>query len=82
MSIRPRPSDETWSPMNRTIVTPIACPECDQNGTATWEESADLAEGLKPKRVSTGFRISANDILFINCGVVAVPVSQTSNLEK
>ena len=54
------------------FVTPLTCPECAVNGSATWEERerGDLETIIKS--VSEGFRIDlGTEIYCVNCGVKA-----------
>lgn len=55
------------------FVTPVTCPQCALNGSATWEESerGDLETIIKS--VSDGFRIDrGTEIYCANCGVKAI----------
>jgi len=55
------------------FVTPVTCPQCALNGSATWEESdrGDLETILKG--VSDGFRIDrGTEIYCAGCGVKAI----------
>jgi hypothetical protein len=55
------------------FVTPVTCPQCALNGSATWEESerGDLETTLKG--VSDGFRIDRGTEIYCNdCGVKAI----------
>jgi hypothetical protein len=54
------------------FVTPVTCPECALNGSATWEESerGDLETTIKS--VTEGFRVGGGtDIYCAECGVKA-----------
>lgn len=53
------------------FVTPVTCPECALNGSATWEERGDLETVIQG--LSDGFRIGPNaEIFCAHCGVKAV----------
>jgi hypothetical protein len=53
------------------FVTPVTCPECALNGSATWEEHADLDTVIKT--VSDGFRSGPDGEIFCaGCGVKAI----------
>jgi len=55
------------------FVTPVTCPQCALNGSATWEESerGDLETTLKG--VSSGFKIDGGqEIYCAGCGVKAI----------
>ena len=55
------------------FVTPVTCPQCALNGSATWEESerGDLETTLKG--VSEGFKIDGGqEIYCAGCGVKAI----------
>jgi len=55
------------------FVTPVTCPQCALNGSATWEESerGDLETIIKS--VSDGFRIDrGSEIYCTGCGVKAI----------
>ena len=55
------------------FVTPVTCPVCALNGSATWEESerGDLETIIKS--VSDGLRIDhGTEIYCANCGVKAI----------
>jgi hypothetical protein len=54
------------------FVTPVTCPECALNGSATWEESkrGDLETTIKS--ISDGFGIDrGTEIYCADCGVKA-----------
>jgi hypothetical protein len=57
------------------FTTPVTCPECGQIGSATWEETEDLADAITPKSVSTGFKIEGDAVLCADCGVEALAIS-------
>jgi hypothetical protein len=64
------------------FVTPVTCPECALNGSATWEESerGDLQTAMKS--VSHGFRIGLDGEIFCaECGVKAVAGKTLSRSE-
>jgi len=64
------------------FVTPVTCPECALNGSATWEEneSGDLETIIK--NVSDGFRTHLdNEIHCVNCGVKAIAGRTSSRSE-
>jgi hypothetical protein len=53
------------------FVTPVTCPECALNGSATWEERRDLETIIKG--VSGGFRIDPDGGIYCaDCGVKAI----------
>ena len=55
------------------FVTPVTCPQCAFNGSATWEESerGDLETIIKS--VSDGFGIDrGSEIYCTGCGVKAI----------
>jgi hypothetical protein len=60
-------------PSRERFATPVTCPQCALNGSATWEESesGDLETAIKS--VSDGFRIDlGKEIYCTNCGVKAI----------
>jgi len=65
------------------FVTPVTCPQCARNGSATWEESerGDLETTIKS--VSDGFRIAGdNEVHCAECGVKAVIGRSLSRSDK
>jgi len=65
------------------FVTPVTCPQCAINGSATWEESerGDLETIIKG--VSDGFRIGPDgEIYCVDCGVKAIIGQTLSRSEK
>jgi len=53
------------------FVTPVTCPQCALNGSATWEEHGDLETIIET--VSRGFRIGPDGEIFCaECGVKAI----------
>ena len=53
------------------FVTPVTCPECALNGTATWKERGDLETAIEG--VSEGFRYGPEGEIFCaQCGVKAI----------
>jgi hypothetical protein len=53
------------------FVTPITCPECALNGTATWKERGDLETTIES--LSAGFRQGPHgEIYCTGCGVKAI----------
>ena len=55
------------------LVTPVTCPECALNGSATWEESERGNLETTIKTISDGFRVNAKgEIYCAECGVKAV----------
>jgi hypothetical protein len=55
------------------FVTPVTCPQCALNGSATWEE--DESGNLKTtiKSISHGFMIGpGTEIYCDDCGVTAI----------
>ncbi len=55
------------------FVTPLTCPQCALNGSATWEESerGDLETVIKS--LSEGFRVDrGQEIYCTSCGVKAI----------
>jgi len=64
------------------FVTPVTCPECALNGSATWEESerGDLETTIKG--VSDGFRIGPDGQIYCaDCGVKAITGKTLSRSE-
>jgi hypothetical protein len=55
------------------FVTPVTCPECALNGSATWEESERGDLDTRIKSVSDGFMIGpgGSEINCADCGVKA-----------
>jgi len=69
----PAPSKKNAKPKRERFVTPVTCPQCALNGSATWEESerGDLETTMKS--VSDGFRIDrGTEIYCADCGVKAI----------
>ena len=65
------------------FVTPVTCPECALNGSATWEESerGDLETIIK--KVSNGFRNGpSGEIYCASCGVKAIVGKTLSRSER
>jgi hypothetical protein len=64
------------------FVTPLTCPECALNGSATWEE--DEKENLETTvKISPGFRaVSDSEIRCAECGVKAQVDQTLSRSEK
>jgi Zn ribbon nucleic-acid-binding protein len=53
------------------FVTPVTCPECALNGSATWKERGDLETTIEG--VSEGFKDSPEGEIFcVHCGVKAI----------
>jgi hypothetical protein len=54
------------------FVTPVTCPECALNGSATWEEDESRNLETTIKSVTDGFRIDrGTQIYCTDCGVKA-----------
>jgi hypothetical protein len=55
------------------FVTPVTCPECALNGSATWEESERGDLETRIKSVSDGFTIDPNgmEVVCTDCGIKA-----------
>ena len=54
------------------FVTSVTCPECAQNGSATWEENQTGNLETTIKSLSQGFRIGpGTEIHCVSCGVKA-----------
>jgi hypothetical protein len=54
------------------FVTPVTCPECALNGSATWEESERRDLETTIKSLSEGFKIDRGaEIYCADCGVKA-----------
>ena len=66
------------------FVTPVTCPECALNGSATWEESERGDLETRIKSVSDGFTIGpgGNEINCAECGVKATAGKTLSRSEK
>lgn len=65
------------------FVTPVTCPECALNGSASWEE--DEKENLETtvKALSPGFRLDPDgEIICAECGVKARIGRTLSRTEK
>lgn len=55
------------------FVTPVTCPQCALNGSATWEESERGNLETTLKGVSDGFKIDGGqEIYCASCGVKAI----------
>jgi len=53
------------------FITPVTCPECALNGSATWKERENLETTIED--VSDGFRIGPDGEMYCTkCGVKAV----------
>jgi len=64
------------------FITPVTCPECALNGSATWQESdrGDLETIVKG--VTHGFRIGPDgEIYCADCGVKAITGKTLSRSE-
>ena len=55
------------------FVTPVTCPECALNGSATWEEDESRNLETRIKSISHGFMIGpGTEIYCYSCGVKAI----------
>jgi hypothetical protein len=62
------------------FVTPVTCPECALNGSATWKERGNLETTIES--VSDGFRSGADGEIFCaHCGVKAIKGKTLSRSE-
>ena len=65
------------------VVTPVTCPECALNGSATWEEDEKGNLETTVKTLSPGFRVgSDSEIHCAECGVKARIGRTLSRSEK
>jgi hypothetical protein len=65
------------------FVTPLTCPECALNGSATWEEDEKGNLETTIKILSPGFRaVSNSEIRCAECGVKAQVGQTLSRSEK
>jgi hypothetical protein len=54
------------------FVTPVTCPQCALNGSATWEENESGNLETTIKNLSNGFKIGPDTVIYCaECGVKA-----------
>jgi hypothetical protein len=65
------------------FVTPVTCPECALNGSASWEEDEKGNLETTVKTLSSGFKIGPDaEIICAECGVKARIGRTLSRTEK
>jgi Zn ribbon nucleic-acid-binding protein len=65
------------------FVTPVTCPQCALNGSASWEEDEKGNLETAVKTLSSGFRLGPDtEIICVECGVKARIGRTLSQIEK
>lgn len=55
------------------FITPVTCPQCALNGSATWEEDESRNLETRIKNISHGFMIGPGTEIYCDgCGVKAI----------
>jgi hypothetical protein len=73
MSARTNIGQEASMVKRERFVTPVTCPECALNGSATWEEDESRNLETRIKSISHGFMIGpGTEICCDSCGVKVI----------
>jgi hypothetical protein len=73
MSTRANIGQDDSTVKRERFVTPVTCPQCALNGSATWEEDESRNLETRIKSISHGFMIGPGTELYCDgCGVKAV----------